>query len=449
MISKQKNSSKAELNHLVERARIGDKKALNDLCERISPSVLYKLKKIVGNAEAAEDISQEVLIKVCRGIKNLREPKAFNGWLARIISNEKNKYFTVHAYPEAVYDIDDYKDNITEEKPYCIPSEWLDKKELSVVVSEVVSDLPERQREAVMLHYYDELSVTETAEVMGIAVANVSSYISNACRNLKNRLEGEQASVVSARGAYTAGGVIAGVLQQDGALFANMNQAFAHSSAAACSDAIFCGVAAAAATTAAATTVATTATATTAAATTAAGVGMGIGAGAATAAAAVEGSFSIFKVVAACLAITATVSGALAFGASQLHQPYQEAPSTNIQSMVNDFYVSFYGGTALGEGIVHVEPEYARVNVLGIDDNVEILEWWITEAQTNRVVYQRNSNSIGNVLVTLRDSGADGEYVIHFEVIEPSGSVFIVSRNFYMPESQEPARTVTTATPSP
>ena len=182
--------NRAEYEALAEEASRGCKKALCKLCEKISKGVLFQLTYILGNQSNAEDVSQEVLIRVCMNIRSLRNPKAFKSWLARIIVNEKNRYLAkqMKQGSVAMKNIDDYLESIMEEDEDVIPHGHIENEELNKIVMEVISDLPMRQREAVMLRYYSDLSVTEVAESMNVTTQTVSKSLALAHEKLKRGL---------------------------------------------------------------------------------------------------------------------------------------------------------------------------------------------------------------------------------------------------------------------
>jgi len=184
----QQTSAQLELEALVEKASKGDRDALCELCEKIAKSILFQVTYILGNPAGVEDVSQEVLIRVCENIHNLRSPKAFKSWLSRIIINEKNRYLAKNMRQGDVLNIDDYLEKANEESEDFIPQEYVENRELREKVREIIMELPMRQREAVILHYYDGLSVTEIAKVLEVATQSVSKNLAIARGKLKKEL---------------------------------------------------------------------------------------------------------------------------------------------------------------------------------------------------------------------------------------------------------------------
>ena len=188
------------LEVLVKYAVKGDRDALQLLCEKVADDVLFRATFVSGNHSDAEDIAQEALMRVCGNIQKLRDPKAFRGWLARIIINEARRYIRNNSRHGVVVSIDDYSESLTEDRNDALPYENAEKKERNESVKEIISVLPTKQREAVLLHYYDGLNVTEVAVVMGTSKANISQNLTLALKRLKNELEKKQRSTLAYAG---------------------------------------------------------------------------------------------------------------------------------------------------------------------------------------------------------------------------------------------------------
>ncbi len=145
----------------------GDADMLYVLCQRIAKGVLFHTAHLLGNQADAEDVSQEVLLRVCEKIGDLRDPETFWGWLGKIITNEANRHLAKNTRHGVVLNIDDYLTNVVEEKIDFLPHEYAENEEFRAFVVKTIDALPVRQREAVFLHYYNGLNVSETAEAMG------------------------------------------------------------------------------------------------------------------------------------------------------------------------------------------------------------------------------------------------------------------------------------------
>ena len=187
-IRPSKKEKEAAFESLVREAVHGGREALCELCEEIAKKVLFLTTHLSGNPTDAEDISQVILIRVCEKITSLREPKAFNAWLAKIISNETNRYLRNSSKLGVLLNIDDYHDSSIEENDEFLPHVYVENEESRAAVVSVLSSLSERQKEAIMLHYYDGLSITEAAKVMNITKQSVSEYLAVSREKLRREL---------------------------------------------------------------------------------------------------------------------------------------------------------------------------------------------------------------------------------------------------------------------
>jgi RNA polymerase sigma-70 factor (ECF subfamily) len=166
-----------ELEPTIVKAVSGDREALCHLCDTVARDVLYMATYLVSNPQDAEDLAQDVLYEVCKDIHKLREPKAFKQWLTTITINKKNKYLSERTKRGVLLDIEDYLEEFVEERNEYIPSINFENSEERKMILALVQRLPERQREAVMLHYYSGYRVTTVAKIMDITHQNVSRYL--------------------------------------------------------------------------------------------------------------------------------------------------------------------------------------------------------------------------------------------------------------------------------
>ncbi|MCL2632346.1 MAG: sigma-70 family RNA polymerase sigma factor, partial [Coriobacteriia bacterium] len=197
-------SKKTIIEDLARRSTHGDREALLQLCQIIARDILFKVMRKLPNRMDAEDVAQEVLIRVCSRIHELRDPKSFPYWLNSIVKNETNRYLTVTVKEAPVLDIREYLNSAEEESADLLPQEHISRKEDSEAVMQIVDTLPERQLEAIMLHYYDGMSVTETAKAMGVTKQGASRYLSLARDKIRRGLENRAASQTNIDNSHAA-----------------------------------------------------------------------------------------------------------------------------------------------------------------------------------------------------------------------------------------------------
>ena len=402
---KYKRGDYAQYEALVRKAIQGDSEALNDLCGKTAGSVLFQMSYLLGPGDDIEDVTQEVMFRVCKNIRSLSSTKVFKKWLSLIIINEKNRYLKQKLKHEDLVDIDDYLDQLQESRGEHMPDINFENEELRRIIKDLICELPERQKEAVMLRYYNDHSVKDISEIMGIEPNNVSRHLGLAVKNIKSRLKEHSATdeqKTSMLGAAPVGMMLAEVLKHDGAIYCIANEAAIQNISAGCSQFIL----AESAVTAAAATETACATAETAASTAKTGISQ----------------TAIAYICVAALTI-ATAVGAYLSGAFTPESTPQPPPANIV----------FYGGTNHGDVLAHVNPE----RIYTVTENMAIRYWWITQAGSNEVLMQGEEKStIESALTRLRESGVRGEFMIHFNLYSELWE-HTVYQNFYiLPDSQ-------------
>ena len=403
-----------EIEALVTRAIEGDKDALSLLCEKTARTVLFRTKFLVGNEMDAEDVAQEVMIRMCEGIKKLRSPKAFTTWLSGIISNESNRFHSKRIKNSEHLNIDDYIEEFQEGDEALIPHEYIEKTETHEIVLSALEKLPMRQRQAVMFHYYNELNITETAEAMGVAKQNVSKYLALA----KEKLRADLSKLMPSSDVATFAGapiglIIMGALRDGAETFNPTNTNWFSETLLACGECIAMVAGAAEATSAVAATTGAGATATTA---TIAAKGLPAAVG--------VSSISIGAIAAGCTVIIAACAIVLTMifgGGDYVHEPTFEGAIT-FSSSSEQGYFEYH----------HVNPRYAEVAIDLSEGTATALYWWITPYGTETVLYEGDGNIATEIFEQMLRNQEFGAYMLHFRLMDEAGAVFRVSSNFYI-----------------
>ncbi|MCK6190025.1 MULTISPECIES: RNA polymerase sigma factor [unclassified Pseudomonas] len=167
-------------------ARIGNNEpaAVNEMVARKLPRLLALASRLLGDADEARDVAQESFLRIWRHAANWRSGEArFDTWLHRVALNLCHD--RLRRRKERPLD-----DNAVLELADTAPSadETLEAAERSARMAAALAALPERQREAIVLQYYQELSNIDAAALMNISVEALESLLSRARRQLRNRL---------------------------------------------------------------------------------------------------------------------------------------------------------------------------------------------------------------------------------------------------------------------
>lgn len=182
-----------EEKELIKRLKNGDEESFRIVVDRFQKKVLNNCYRIVCNRETAEDLTQEVFIEVFRSVNMFREESAFSTWVYRIAvsksldylkSQKRKKRFAV---VKSIFDPGMINENPkTSESGN--PGNILDNEERIKVLASALDKLSENQRIAFTLSKYDEMSIKDISEVLGVSVSSVESLIYRAKTKLRKIL---------------------------------------------------------------------------------------------------------------------------------------------------------------------------------------------------------------------------------------------------------------------
>ena len=174
-------ATQAVTRALVVRAQNGDAEAFAELIEDHYDLIHRTAWKWCGNRDDAEDIAQDVCVKLGRAIAGFDGRSAFSSWVYRITLN------AVRDMQRAGKRRGRYADAYAEVSPEDQPAEQ-EEAATSNQLWAAVRKLPEKQRDAVLLVYAEELSHAAAAEIMGIREATVSFHVHEARKTLRGLL---------------------------------------------------------------------------------------------------------------------------------------------------------------------------------------------------------------------------------------------------------------------
>ena len=153
--------------------------------QRHLPSALRFAQRLTGDADRAEDLVQESLVRVARRWATFRGEASFRTWFFRIVINvfrDRVGQSKLEPLPG-----DNTVEQLVDPRSPT-PPEAAMAAELARRIAQEVSALPPRQREVLVLITYEGLSTREVAEVVGVSEGNVHSTLSAARARLKTRL---------------------------------------------------------------------------------------------------------------------------------------------------------------------------------------------------------------------------------------------------------------------
>ncbi|MEM7635809.1 MAG: sigma-70 family RNA polymerase sigma factor [Pseudomonadota bacterium] len=166
---------------LLEGVVAGDESAFATLVDRHYSLVFRLSARVLGNAADAEDVTQEAFVKLWRDPPDLRNQAALKGWIVRVARN-----LAIDRLRRARNTSDSELELLVD--PSTAPDGHLRHGQAADEVSAAMAQLPERQRTALQLTYFEALGNQETASIMEVSVEAVESLLSRARRTLRTLL---------------------------------------------------------------------------------------------------------------------------------------------------------------------------------------------------------------------------------------------------------------------
>jgi RNA polymerase sigma-70 factor (ECF subfamily) len=198
----------------------GDVAAFEKIYAAKRPALYFTALSLLGSKENAEDAVQDAAIDLFRTITELKDPRAVNAWMHRIIYARcmdimRGKYRQVKQ-ASLTDEMLDYHADIDRDGN---PDARLRYSELCEELYEGIRNLPEKSREALVLHYFSGMKYREIAETTGLSIKTVSTNLMRAKRILKSYLKDNYPEMASlsallpvAAGMKIGGGALLGKL---------------------------------------------------------------------------------------------------------------------------------------------------------------------------------------------------------------------------------------------
>ncbi|HYG99743.1 MAG TPA: sigma-70 family RNA polymerase sigma factor [Terriglobales bacterium] len=179
---------------LIQRVCDGDKEAFYELVRPYERAIYLAAKSVLGNEADAEEAAQEAVLKAFTHIRNFRAESKFSTWLIQITINEAR--MKLRKQHRQLYDSLD-EPTSDEQGDYWprdyadwreIPSEALQLKQLREALNKALNSLEPKYREVLVLRDIQQMSVAETATVLGLSEANVRTRLHRARLQMRDAL---------------------------------------------------------------------------------------------------------------------------------------------------------------------------------------------------------------------------------------------------------------------
>jgi len=174
--------TRAHYEWIALRCQAGEPDAFEDLIAVMERPLLYYATSLTGSSDSALDVLQEVWIKALRGIRKLKDPGSLRSWLYTITHGVAVDRIRRNASRERVeqVELEDFEE--AEEPSFA--------EDDAAAIHQALSQIGIRHREVLVLHFLEDLSIAEIAEVVGCSVGTVKSRMHYAKRAMKEILTG-------------------------------------------------------------------------------------------------------------------------------------------------------------------------------------------------------------------------------------------------------------------
>lgn len=175
---------------LIEKAQKGDEAALSELYRRTYQSVYHTAKALISSEDTILDLVQDTYIKGFRHLHQLQDPNKFRAWIKRIAHNlavdflRKTKPVIFSSLPEEESGDVEFEEDRTENLPDAV----IDQQEATRLMKEILDSLSEAQRVAVIMFYYERMSLHEIAQTLQVSENTVKSRLLYARKKIETEV---------------------------------------------------------------------------------------------------------------------------------------------------------------------------------------------------------------------------------------------------------------------
>lgn len=155
--------------------------------ELVAPLRRY-LRRYAGDATLADDLLQEALIRISRGLATFGGQASFKTWAFSIATRVAVDHFRSPAHRRQIIDIDEAAELAATDR---LTDEQLVIGEMNACIRQVIDSLPEDYRAALVLHDLEELTAAQVAEICGCSIATAKIRIHRARARLRTALESQ------------------------------------------------------------------------------------------------------------------------------------------------------------------------------------------------------------------------------------------------------------------
>ncbi|TSA45278.1 sigma-70 family RNA polymerase sigma factor [bacterium] len=177
-------------NQLVKNYLEGNDEAFEELVKKYLKPIYNFLYRLTNNQVVAEDLAQDTFLKVWKNIRRFDQSRSFKTWIFTIAKNTAFDYFKKKKeLPFSTFTDEEgesWLENIADEN--ILPGEILERKNIAEELEEILKKLPVHYRTILLLHYKEDFSLHEIAEILSEPYNTVKSRHQRALSKLKKAI---------------------------------------------------------------------------------------------------------------------------------------------------------------------------------------------------------------------------------------------------------------------
>lgn len=178
--------NKTDMAALVGKAQAGDRTAFEELYCEFEDKVYFFCKRNVGSEAAAKDVTSETFMAAFERIGTLREGESFVGWLYSIAYHKSMDHLKETGMTEP---LDEEISDAVLNEPVMLPEDYAVNAVIREQLKGVIDGLPTELRSAVIMYYYNEMSVAEVAKALGTNPNNAKQKLLKARKIIRKKVE--------------------------------------------------------------------------------------------------------------------------------------------------------------------------------------------------------------------------------------------------------------------
>jgi RNA polymerase sigma-70 factor (ECF subfamily) len=173
---------------LIKEFKEGNDKAFNYLVLRYQEKIYWVVRRLLSDHDEADDVVQDVFIKVYHSLHSFKGDSSFYTWLYRIAINlslnelRRKKTRKTFSLDDAV---------MQHESHDALPLEQMERKEQTRLIKEAIEKLPEKQKKVFLLRYYEELPYEEIAKILKTSVGGLKANYFHAVKKIGEYVKNE------------------------------------------------------------------------------------------------------------------------------------------------------------------------------------------------------------------------------------------------------------------